>query len=219
MTFLNKTTAASMIVVMGLGFIAVVLGFMLTGRTLGTLQLFMVSAVAFGLVVVVLLSPVAAPLRALLSVAICCAAVLLFAQQDLFGLRNVKHSYADATSGQTSVEPPPLVEAPKPQPAGASVHIVSPDDSVSPKFLDALNDTITRDQTRIDSGIALDGEVRASPTRGDYRFTWAIARNGTKLWCGVMTSASNSVASARHEFVRAVAGAVQRSTPDRLVCM
>ncbi|WP_426265462.1 hypothetical protein [Sphingomonas sp. PWP1-2] len=219
MTFLNKNTAASAICLMGLGFIAAALCFVLFGRTLSTTQMFIVSVLAFGLVVIVLLSPLPSPVRAILSIAICCAAVLLFAQQDIFGLRNVTHSVADARSGQSSAGEPAVVEAAKAATEGPPVHIVSPDDSVSREFIDSLNDTITRDHSRLASGIALNGEVRALPASGNYRFTWAIARNGDKLWCGVMTSPSNSVASARHEFVRAVEGAIKRSTADRLVCL
>lgn len=219
MTYLDTRMAASAIFLMSFGFISAAVSCIMLGVTVSTTQMFVISALAFGLVVVVLLSPLSSPIRAFMSIAVCCAAVVLFASQDLFGLRGVRHSYAGATTAQSLPEAPLSVEAPRPTVDRSQVRIASPDNSVSHEFLDTLNETIAQDQARITSGIELDGEVRATPSHADYRFTWAIARNGSKVWCGVMTSPASSVVATRNAFVEAVQGAVRRSTPDRLVCL
>lgn len=184
---------------------------------LTVIYVFLIAPTSFGYLYLLFRSALHASLKAGISVCICCAAIFLFAKQDFFGFKEVGSAYTGANSEQSIPVPSDLAQSAAPPKSKHQIHIASTDDSIKSEIVKEVNDALAQDHLITASRISVDGDFRLQ-AQGGHRFTWALARDGTKVWCGVLTSDAGSDRAAAQNIVRAVRRAASASERAQLAC-
>lgn len=215
----NLTALLALVIIaqLGYGAFAISAGSLLRGQALVTLL-----AMAAGTILLTIRSKFRTGAKALLILAICAMLLLVFARQDISGLRAVEADL-DAGLAETGSEAPERAvrDANRWTPGSEAVRIDLVQTGGDPRFAhDLAAEVRGRAFDRSTSGIRVTGRIRMLSLRGKpaYQLSWSIAVGEELRWCGVVSAVGQSYQDALASFASAIEAAIRASGESRASC-